>query len=257
VGVYYFAFNLSLQTAMLLALNLDAVLMPVLSKLKDDVPRQRDAFLSAARAVALVGVPVCFLQAAVAGPAIRLVFDPKWYGAVHVLQVLSVGMALRVVTHPAQTLMRAQGRFATLTWLNAIGAIAFVAVTAVAAAGASDATAAAWVALAVAGFFAVEGPGYALAAIRPAGGTWRDVTGIYAVPLGLAAAAAAAGWLVGRLLPAAGGRGVAAVQMAVVGGTFAAVYVAGVWLIAPPALHDLLGRLGRPRKPAETPETAV
>src|SRR4051812_30808575 len=111
VGVYYFAFNLSLQTAMLLALNLDGVLMPVLSKLRDDPVRQRAAFLSAAQAIALVGIPICLLQAVVADPVVRLIFDLKWYAAIPVLQVLSIGMAFRVVTHPAQSLMRAQGRF--------------------------------------------------------------------------------------------------------------------------------------------------
>lgn len=242
VGVYYFAFNLSLQTAMLLALNLDGVLMPVLSKLRDEPARQRDAFLSAARAIALVGIPICFLQAVVAGPVIRLVFDPKWYAAIPVLQVLSVGMAFRVLTHPAQSLMRAQGRFATLTRLNGIGAIAFVALTTGAAARAMEGAAAVWVAFAVAVFFAVEGPAYMYLSVRRAGARRRDVALVYALPTLLAATAGMLSISIARVLPTAPGRVGAAIEAAVLCGAFTIAYGAGVRLVLPATWSDLIGR---------------
>jgi PST family polysaccharide transporter len=243
VGIYYFAFNLSLQTAMVLALNLDGVLMPVLSKLKGEPVRQREAFLSAARAIALVGIPVCLLQAVVAGPAIRLVFDPKWYAAIPVLQVLSAGMSFRVVTHPAQSLMRAQGRFATLTGLNGIGAATFLGVTTAAAARGSQETAAVSVAAAVAAFFALEGPIYFYAAVRRAGGSPRDMANVYGPPLIVGAVASGGAILTSWLLPVMPGRGGAAVQAVVTSAIFTAAYVAGVRLLMPSAWHDLVRRI--------------
>lgn len=50
VGIYYFAFNLSTQTIVLLASSLWTVLFPTLSKMTNDPPRQLQAFLRRANA---------------------------------------------------------------------------------------------------------------------------------------------------------------------------------------------------------------
>lgn len=117
VGIYYFAFNLSLQSVGLFMDNLRNVLFPILSKLNDDPPRQVAAFMRSTRVLTLVTVPACLLQAAVAAPVIDLLFGARWQDSIPVLRILSVAMALRVVGDTGGSLLTAQGRFKTRLWL--------------------------------------------------------------------------------------------------------------------------------------------
>lgn len=111
VGVYFFAFMLSSQIINLLTNNVAGVLYPILSRLNDQRERQYRAYVRASSALAAVGIPMAFLQAALAAPAIHLIFAPKWYSAIPILQVLSMAMGIRVVGNTSQIFLGAQGRF--------------------------------------------------------------------------------------------------------------------------------------------------
>ena len=39
----------------------------------------------------LIAIPACLLQAALADPAVHLLFKPQWYPAIPVIQLLSIG----------------------------------------------------------------------------------------------------------------------------------------------------------------------
>jgi O-antigen/teichoic acid export membrane protein len=123
VGGYYFAFNLSTQTTALVVANFNSVLFPALCKLQEDVNRQARAMLRGLRMLATVAIPCCLLQAALAGPGIHVLFQPKWYPSIPILQILSIGMAFNALTWPASSLLPAQGRFfvqAVIAWLSCI-----------------------------------------------------------------------------------------------------------------------------------------
>ncbi len=125
-GVFFFAYNLSWQTLTLLTVSLGGVLFSTLAKLQADRERLTQAYLRATRVLALVGIPLCFLQAAAAEPGIRLLFQARWYPAIAIVQVLSVGMAVRVVGTTWPQLNIAQGRIALMTVFNAIACVLFV-----------------------------------------------------------------------------------------------------------------------------------
>lgn len=178
VGLYYFAFSLSTQTMSLIASNLGYVLFPVLSKFEDPEYQTR-AFIRAARLLALIGVPVCLLQAGVADPLIRAVFPSKWIGSIPILQILSLGMALRLVSSPAGSLFNAQGRFRTVLNIYIVYAAVFLSAVTVGAKLGSGIG----VAIAASACFACLGPVYMYIAIRPGGGTWRDIRSIFVAPV--------------------------------------------------------------------------
>jgi PST family polysaccharide transporter len=202
-GIYYFAFNLSWQVWLLLAYNLDGVLMPTLTRLKDDPIRQGQGFLAGARLLALLGIPVCLLQAGLADPGIRALFSAtKWAPAIPVIQIVSVGMAFRMLAWPAFSLLQAQGRFATQLTLGAAGAVLFVALVTVAAATASPAFAPVAVGIAVSVYFTLEGPISLYVAIRPAGAGWAQVAAVYTRPLLFGSLAVIAGMAASHWLPA-------------------------------------------------------
>ena len=61
VGAYYFAFRLAVQPLQLLATSVTNVVFPVLAQMGSDQARQRAAALAAARVLAYVAMPCCFL----------------------------------------------------------------------------------------------------------------------------------------------------------------------------------------------------
>ena len=124
VGEFSFVANLSSQILQLLSVNFSSVLFPVLSTLKDDPPRQTAAFFRSARALALMGMPVCVAEAVLAKPAIAVIFGAKWLPAVPVLQLLALATAINIVGSATINLMQAQGRFGlTLKWAAASAAL--------------------------------------------------------------------------------------------------------------------------------------
>lgn len=191
VGIYFFAFNLSLQVISLFTGNIGNVLFPVLTKLQDDPARQTDAFLKAIKLLALLGVPACLLQAALADPLIRALFAEKWHPAIPLLQILSLGMAMRVVAFPSISLLKAQGRFQKLLRLYIFYAVIFL-LLAMAGAFAGGSTG---VAIAVSIYSAIIGAVSPYLVIRPAGRNWHDIGTVYAIPLaaGMAAVGTATG----------------------------------------------------------------
>src|SRR5258705_4865335 len=104
--IYFFAFNLATQTMQVFTQNLIGVLFPALSKLQHNIEHQTRAFLRAAELLALIGVPLCLLQAALAGPAINVLFNSWWAPMIRVLQLLSIGMAVRLVALPRGALIQ-------------------------------------------------------------------------------------------------------------------------------------------------------
>jgi O-antigen/teichoic acid export membrane protein len=253
LGVYFLAFNLSIQTMQLFTGNLTGVLFPALSKLQGDPKRQIRAFLDATRLLALVAVPLCFLQMGVADPGVRLFFqDNKWQDAIPVLQALSLGMAFRVVASPGGSLIQAQGRFRVILITNIINAVVFLSlVTLGALMGDVNATSlwhrpATTVGIAVAFYFALIGPIFLYVAIHPSGGTWGDIWRVYAAPMLASILAVASAMAIGMLVPVErihGHRWAQAARLSVIVAWFIGAYIPLIRLMAPEAWRALLQRL--------------
>lgn len=186
VGVYVFAFNLSMQTMGVLITSLTNVLLPALSKLEKEPQRQRTAFLRAAQMVCLLGLSTSFLQCVLAEPLIRLVFQPQWLQSVLVLQVLSVGMAMRVSAGPSGALLAAQGRFTTQLKFEVVR----TPIALLAALGAATTESIVNVALAVAAINAVFPVILCYISLQRYGSPLRDVVAIYRPALMTAAVGA-------------------------------------------------------------------
>lgn len=123
VGLYFWAFSQSTQALQLILVNVNSTIAPGLSKLQVDPERQARSFVRGATMMALAGVPLCLLQSAIAEPAIRIVFNHRYYEATPILQVLSLGMAVRLATGSSLPLLTAQGKFGAMmvfSWIQAI-----------------------------------------------------------------------------------------------------------------------------------------
>ncbi len=196
VGLYYWAFNLSLQSVYMLAETMSGVLFPSLSKLQAEPQRQRDGLLRAIRAIALVGVPACLAQAVVAAPAVHILFKQQWHPGIGILQVLSLGMAFQVVGAPAYAALKAQGRFSHVLVMNILLAIEFLIIVYIGAKrGAANG-----VAIAVAIHLCISTLTTTYLALR-SGNRWGDIVRIFATPFLAGGLAGGAALYLASLLP--------------------------------------------------------
>jgi O-antigen/teichoic acid export membrane protein len=181
VGIFYFAFNLSMQTYVLLTVSVGGTFFPALAKLKNEPLRQMEGFLKAARTFALICFPLCFLQAALSDPGIRLVFKPEWYPAIPILQVLSVTMGIRSALILAQSLAASQGAWGTQFLANVISSVAFMVIVGVCAVlGGSQAGSV--VAFGEMCFFALSDGTFFYVMLRRNGRSLKDLLHVVAVP---------------------------------------------------------------------------
>ncbi len=129
VGLYFFAYSLSVQSIMLISKNLTGILFPILSKIQFDPARQRNAFLRASRVLALLAIPVSMLISALADPLVRLIYADKWLSAIPLLQILAVSMAFRASGSIAGSYLNSQKKFRRLLLASIIQCILFFLLT--------------------------------------------------------------------------------------------------------------------------------
>lgn len=126
MGIYFLAFQLSLQTFSVITLNLSSVLLPALASLNREPERQIKAFIRSMRMLLFLAAPICAGTIVVATPLTNLIFDEtKWNNLDTTLQLITAGMIFRAIEPPVKSLMNAQGRFKELLILNIISTITF------------------------------------------------------------------------------------------------------------------------------------
>ena len=111
MGYYFFAYQITAQVGMLLAFNLQMVLMPVLAKLNEQRERQGLAFVRVLRGLTLVGSFLCMGIASVMHPLEHLLWRGKWADAVGAVIVFGIFYPWRVGFAVTCAAMMAQGRF--------------------------------------------------------------------------------------------------------------------------------------------------
>jgi PST family polysaccharide transporter len=227
VGIYYFAYRLAIQSLRMIAGSLSAVLFPALVRYRDDPLRQMQAALVASQVLAVVVMPACLLQAALAGPALELFFAAKWQGAEPIIQLLSIGFAFDASSWAAGALLSARGEFGRgFTYMRRAATVFFAAITL-----GALAHGAIGVATAVAAYYVVVQPLYCFFVFARVGRVgWRDIAAIYAAPALVGAVAVLAPTLALATLHAP-----AWFQLCAVPPVAAAIYLPAIRLFCPKA----------------------
>ena len=214
VGIYANGFKFSIQTIRLLMVNMTTILFPAFTKLNDQPQRQYDGFFKAQRILAMMGVSGCLLQAAAADSFAHLCFPEKWYPSIIVMQILSLGMATRMVSGGATALLKSQGRFVAVRnifWAYAVVQFALL-VTVLSMGG--DIIA---VSIVVSIVSAAMGPIMFYIAIQSYGGGWADVADVLTRPLVCGILSVGTAWLIAQGIGSSGqGRLQYLVQFAVI-----------------------------------------
>jgi O-antigen/teichoic acid export membrane protein len=179
VGPYFFAYGVATQAIRLTAGSLQLVLMAGLSRMPAFSSQQTQAALRATKAIALCGIPLCMLQAVLAGPLLRGLYGDKWIEAIPLIQLFSIGLAIDVVTWPACSLLEARGQFRFMFLWSCMTASFFVFFVLTGAYFGKALGAAS----AVCVLYALFSPPLAVWVFRMSKLSARDIAGIYLRPL--------------------------------------------------------------------------
>jgi len=201
VGIYTVGFLFSIQTVQILMVNLMTILFPTFTMLNDEPQKQFQGFLNAQRILAMLGVSGCLLQAAAAEPFAHLVFPAKWEPSIIVMQILSLGMATRMVAGASFALLKSQGRFTAILFNRwAFAAIQSAVLAWLLASGATIVS----VAIAVSVVASMIGPITFHLAVRPYGAGWNDVARALVRPVVCGLISVGTAWLIAQAMDAAG-----------------------------------------------------
>lgn len=202
IGLYYWAFQLCVQPAVLLGTNLSQILFPTMAKLNNEPERQLDAFVRCARGLAVFVYPMCFILAALSYPLVDALFGPEWLPAVPLMQILSVAFATKCLGWPAVALMTAHGRFRTLIVLSVVTFILSAAGALIGGAiGATYDQPHIGVALGTAAFLVITEPLQLIIGLKPFNNPASRAANAYLPPLLPAIIAAAAAYTAAYYIP--------------------------------------------------------
>ncbi|MBV9251703.1 MAG: oligosaccharide flippase family protein [Acetobacteraceae bacterium] len=235
VGNYFFAFRLASQPLFMLAGNLSNVLLPTLSSLRGNLNAQAEAALTAAKLLGLIIMPLAFLEAALAEPALHLLFGVKWEAAVPLIQILSVSLAFDSIAWVAGALLLARGNFrATLVYMIAISPFFFVFVAIGGYIGSAIG-----VACGVGLYYIGLSPVYAYCVFRQHGISPSRLASLYLGPAALAATAIGISLIVRLIVPVSSDIG----RICLIISVATAAYAGLLRWIEPTSYHQLLSKM--------------
>ncbi len=241
VGIYYFAFALANQFIRTVSTSLATTLMPAWVELNDDRSR-RDAAAVRSISVAMTALsPLVIAQAAVAEPAIALVYRGRWESAVLTFAILSLSLMFEPLRAIAQSILSAAGRFRVIGIMQFVQAVVFLAWVAIGAAMGGHVGAA----VAVATFGLLVLPLWAWIAL----GRAMSVVTVLRAPL-VAGCAFVGPWLITQSMHAVSTIDLILEILIIVAG--GVIYVVLARIFMPEDIRAIRSRIGflRPRQPA-------
>ena len=156
VGIYFFAYQLSMQPGLLLSQNIRKVFVPAFAAAGDDARRQHRAVIQTASFLGLIVSPLILYFALVCDGVEGLLWKGRWAAAVPAIRFLSAAVPVHLFSLFSRILIQSAGEFRIWTIVVAVrGACIGLAVLASALIGGSEN--AAVVAACVAVMIAVSG----------------------------------------------------------------------------------------------------
>lgn len=259
VGQYVFAYQIAVQINVLVAVNLQTVLFPALSRLANEPRRHAQAILRATRVMMLVGSAFGLGLACVFEPLQTLLWLHKWEGAVQAVVWMAAFFPMRLLTSVLNSAQMSKGRFKEWFWLTLVQGAGMMAAAAIAGALWDDAGE---ISLVIGIYFLIGVAPTVVWGLHRCGVGWKQTT-MAVLPTWLIActAAASARTLISMIdSPAFGAslglsasltaRADALVEVVMLGATFGLLYLAGLRLLVPRSLAEAVdvapARLSQP-----------
>ncbi len=125
-GLYALAMKLSQAPATEVSLVIAEVTFPAYSKLQDDIPRLREAYLKVLRLTAFITVPISGLIIALGADFVHVFFNSEWWPIIPVMQILSIKGLTHSLHTTFSTVYRAIGKPVINAYLQLIRLVLLV-----------------------------------------------------------------------------------------------------------------------------------
>lgn len=126
-GDYFWAFEISAQLAALLSSNMQLVLTPVMSRLKNDIPRLRVATMRTMSGLMMIGSFASLSMAVMMDPLEGFVFNGKWAAATPVVAIFGIFSPFKLLYGLTTAVQVGTGKFKAWCLLSFAEGIAFTA----------------------------------------------------------------------------------------------------------------------------------
>ena len=118
VGVYFFAYQLTIQMVMLFSESLRRVILPVFARVERGSEGERRGLRLSSSFLGIVAAPAMLLLVALAEPIETLLWRGRWESAVLPMMLLAAVMPLNLMSIFAEMLVQSRGRFRL--WATAV-----------------------------------------------------------------------------------------------------------------------------------------
>lgn len=133
IGLFFFAYQVTAQIGVLLAVNSAQVLLPALVLMRSNPGRLAGAALRALKALMILGSFACMGLASIMSPLEHLIWRGNWADAVAPVVVLGVFFPWRISSGLCSAVLMATDRFKRYAYLTAVEAVALMIAAALAA----------------------------------------------------------------------------------------------------------------------------
>lgn len=123
LGLYYFAFQLSLAIITPFTMAMQSVLLPTFSRIQRDRDRMRVALATGSTILQLVAAPICFVFILVAEPLVAYLWNGKWNNAIPLLEIMLISTFMRVPNPIGRATLEALSKWRTQALLLALDAL--------------------------------------------------------------------------------------------------------------------------------------
>ncbi|MCL4221368.1 MAG: oligosaccharide flippase family protein [Phycisphaerales bacterium] len=249
VGLYVFAYQIAVQINVLVAVNLQTVLFPALSKLTNEPRRHAQAVLRATRVMMLAGSGFGLGLACTFEPLQTVLWGEKWSQSVMAVIWMAAFFPMRLLTSVLNSAQLSKGRYGEWFWLTMVQGVGMMLAAALAGFLWDDAGE---ISLIIGIYFVIGVAPTVLWGLQRCGVGWKDnLASILPTWLVACGAAAATVELVGLVtLPSVGSyahldaeaidRLDACVQVMLLGTVFSLLYLLGLRTFTPRSLAETI-----------------
>lgn len=128
VGIYFFAYQLTIQLVLLFSESLRKVILPVFTRVEEGSEAESRGLRISASFVGIVAAPAMLLLTTVAEPLESLLWNHRWESAVGPMQLLAAVMPAHLVSIFAEMLTQSRGKFRLWAGMILVRGLLFAAV---------------------------------------------------------------------------------------------------------------------------------
>ncbi|MBN1647462.1 MAG: MOP flippase family protein [Spirochaetales bacterium] len=118
LGYYSFAVSLIQQPVAKINPIINSVSFPLLSRIQDDQPRLRSAYLKIIDMISILNFPLVAGIAVLTPVVLPLVYGSRWLPAIPLIEILAVMVMIRAVANPIGSLALAKGKVRKIFFQN-------------------------------------------------------------------------------------------------------------------------------------------